>query len=61
MDADKFLYLMNKYGNCPDCGSDRLGDAEGEGKLDHVFIRSCKCGFEVEVHEYQNRRTNDEK
>jgi len=50
MDIRNYLKLSKKYNNCPDCGSDLLG--EGLGKLElknDIFTRSCECGFHIEV------------
>lgn len=44
------LELMNKYGKCPECRNEMLGN--GEGKLlieDDVFIRECKCGWSIKI------------
>lgn len=52
MEAFKVVKLINKYGNCPVCDNDKVGN--GEGTLiveDNVFTRTCKCGFKIIVNE----------
>ena len=50
MNVTKFLDLMGEYGVCPDCGNDLIGNGEGELYVtDTTFIRTCKCGFSVEI------------
>lgn len=52
MNSFKLIPIMEKFNNCPKCGNDKIGD--GEGKLiaeDDIFIRGCKCGFEVILNE----------
>lgn len=44
--------LMKKYAKCPECGNEKVGGEPSEGALiieDHVFTRSCKCGWSVTV------------
>jgi transcription elongation factor Elf1 len=42
--------LLKKYSNCPDCGSDKLGNGEGTLNIENeVFERTCKCGWSVTV------------
>jgi DNA-directed RNA polymerase subunit RPC12/RpoP len=52
--------LCEKYARCHECGSDLLGNGEGTLKItDDTFIRTCKCGWKVEIKEVtheQNRR-----
>ncbi|WEG14125.1 DUF3797 domain-containing protein [Pullulanibacillus sp. KACC 23026] len=46
----KALELMEKYSNCPDCGSDRLGNGKGTLNIDEDgFIRTCNCGFSIKI------------
>jgi iron(III) transport system ATP-binding protein len=50
--VSELLPLMYKYSNCPQCGSDRIGN--GEGKLivdDNTYTRECKCGFKITTDE----------
>jgi Domain of unknown function (DUF3797) len=44
------LTLMKQYGDCPQCGNDKLGDGEGTLNIENeIFTRTCKCGFEIKV------------
>jgi hypothetical protein len=46
----KSLKLMNKYSECPLCGSTAIGNGEGALIIEgEIFTRSCKCGWRVEV------------
>lgn len=50
MILNKTLELLQQYGKCIGCGSEKLGNGEGELKINEsVFIRKCKCGFFVGV------------
>jgi Domain of unknown function (DUF3797) len=52
MNAMEFLRISAKYNNCPDCGSDKLGNGEGTLSVEEdIYKRTCKCGFEVVVKE----------
>jgi hypothetical protein len=52
MNAMLFLQIMKKYGKCPDCGSEKLGNGEGTLEVDDdTFKRTCKCGFEKVIRE----------
>ncbi|MEV2407379.1 DUF3797 domain-containing protein [Paenibacillus larvae] len=45
---------MRKYSYCKECGSDQIGNGEGTLIIeDHIFKRSCKCGWSIEVNEYE--------
>ncbi|MGY0692940.1 DUF3797 domain-containing protein [Virgibacillus sp. FSP13] len=42
------LALIKKYGKCPKCGNDKIGNGEGTMVIeDNVFERTCKCGWSV--------------
>lgn len=44
------MRLMEQYLNCPQCGSDRLGNGKGALIIeDEFFYRSCECGFELKM------------
>jgi iron(III) transport system ATP-binding protein len=50
----KALELMQKYNNCPSCGSgsDKIGNGAGDLVIDgETFTRTCKCGFKVTLDE----------
>jgi len=52
MNFRKSLELMEKYSKCQKCGSEYIGDGEGTLVVtDDTFIRSCKCGWKVEIKE----------
>ena len=47
---DRTLDLMNKYGKCPECGNEMLGNGEGKLLIDEdVFTRECKCGWSIKI------------
>lgn len=55
MKAFKTVKLMRKYGACPKCGNELLG--EGQGKLlveDDTFYRSCNCGWSIKLDSEEN-------
>lgn len=44
------LELMNEFAMCKDCGSESIGN--GAGTLDisgNTFIRTCACGWKVNI------------
>jgi hypothetical protein len=44
------LELLKKYADCPDCGSDKVGNGAGTLEIeDNTFTRTCKCGFEITI------------
>lgn len=44
------MKLLEEYGRCPGCGSQKLGNDEGSLEIqEQLFIRNCKCGFFVVV------------
>ena len=52
MNFRKSLELMEKYSKCQKCGSEYIGDGEGTLVVtDDTFIRTCKCGWRVEIKE----------
>lgn len=58
MNARASLELLNKYSNCKECGSDKVGNGEGTLEInDDVFKRTCKCGWEVEFRDEIDRET----
>lgn len=57
MDINNTLKLLNKYGKCPNCGEERLGNGYGTLSIDDFdFKRTCKCGFSVEVKVDKNNK-----
>ncbi len=52
MNALKTVELLRKYSECPNCGSDKLGNGSGSVEVDdYTFKRTCKCGWSIEVKE----------
>ena len=52
MNAWKSIELMRKYEKCKNCGSEKIGNGEGALIItDDTFIRSCKCGWKIEIKE----------
>lgn len=52
MNMLKAMKLLKKYSNCQECGSEFVGNGEGSLDIgDDYFIRTCKCGWGVEVKE----------
>jgi len=50
MKLKKSLELVEKYSICPECGNGYIGNGEGTLVIeDHVFRRTCKCGWQVEI------------
>lgn len=50
MNYFKTKKLMDKYCNCPKCGSDSLGNGQGGLIIEcETFRRWCKCGFDKTV------------
>jgi predicted nucleic-acid-binding Zn-ribbon protein len=50
MNAWKTVELMRKYSRCPKCGNEYVGNGEGTLDVsDDTFIRTCKCGWKVEI------------
>lgn len=50
MNMFKASELMDKYGACPDCGNDLLGENQGGIVVEEdTFRRFCKCGFDLVV------------
>lgn len=46
--------LTNKYGECPKCGCNTIGNGTGTIEADTeigYFKRTCQCGWSVEVKE----------
>jgi hypothetical protein len=60
---DKAVEYMNKYGICKNCGNGRLGNGEGTMEIDTVkgfdFIRTCKCGWRVEIKSSEGEGKHD--
>lgn len=51
MNMFKSLELMEKYGVCPNCGNDLLGENQGGIVVEEgAFRRFCKCGFDLVIH-----------
>lgn len=52
MNYIKSMLLLEKYADCPNCGSDLVGNGEGGIVVeDDTFRRFCKCGFDITVNE----------
>ncbi|MCR8994702.1 DUF3797 domain-containing protein [Brevibacillus laterosporus] len=52
MNIRKSLELMDKYSKCVECGSESIGNGEGTLDIaDDTFLRTCKCGWMVEIKE----------
>ena len=52
MNYRRAVELLQLYAVCPDCGSDRLGEQAGSINITETeFIRTCECGFSVEIYE----------
>ena len=50
MNPLKAVQLMKEYSKCLDCGNEDIGDGEGVLSIeDNIFIRSCKCGWEIKI------------
>jgi len=48
LEALKVCELLNKYGKCPKCGNEYLGNGNGTLEVeDETFKRTCKCGFKI--------------
>ena len=48
MNMLKSIELMDKYGECPDCGNEMIGNGQGGIVVeDGTFRRFCKCGFDI--------------
>lgn len=46
----KFWNYLKKYGVCPECGNELLGNRQGTLLIkDETFYRSCKCGFSIKL------------
>lgn len=55
MNIFKSMALMEKYGECPNCGNDLIGDGQGGLIVEEdTFRRFCKCGFDITVDENGN-------
>lgn len=56
MNIFKSMELMEKYAECPNCGSDLIGNRQGGLILEEdTFRRFCKCGFDITVDENGNK------
>lgn len=52
MNMLKSIELMDKYGECPDCGNEMIGNGQGGIVVeDGTFRRFCKCGFDITTDE----------
>lgn len=48
----KVLELMRLYAKCPKCGCETVGGDTGTLEItDECFVRTCQCGWAVEVQE----------
>lgn len=48
MNLTDSMELIKKYGTCPKCGNDKIGNGQGTLIIeDNVFERSCSCGWKV--------------
>lgn len=46
--------LTSKYGECPKCGCNTIGNGTGSLEADTAigyFKRTCQCGWSVEIKE----------
>ena len=49
MHINDYLKVSQHVNNCPNCGSDLLGDGFGALHVDgSIFKRTCECGFKFE-------------
>jgi len=49
MDVRDFLIISRLINDCPNCGSDLIGDGEGSLEVkNNIIQRTCKCGFKFE-------------
>lgn len=49
---EKAIKIMEKYGVCPECGKDRIGNNKGGMIIEEdYFERWCECGWRVKVNE----------
>lgn len=56
MGIQESLRLIKQYGNCPECGNDRVGNGEGTLVIKaKLFSRTCKCGWSIQVADSINR------
>lgn len=51
---DLFGALIKDYGDCPECGNDKVGGTPSSGSLNFdgehgTFERGCKCGWNIEI------------
>ena len=52
MNVFKTVELIDKYGKCPKCGSDKIGNGSGSLIVEEdTFYRSCKCGWKIKTNE----------
>ena len=52
MNIWKSIELMRKYSKCQNCDSEKIGNGEGTLEItDDTFIRTCKCGWKIEIKE----------
>lgn len=61
--VEKAVEYIQKYGLCRSCGNDKFGNGQGTMEIDTVkgfdFIRTCKCGWRVEIKSSEGEVSND--
>lgn len=55
MDYINAMKLLEKYSDCPNCKSDKIGNGKGGLILeDDTLIRYCECGYSIVVDKDDN-------
>lgn len=55
MNIRSVIKLTKKYGKCPNCGNEKLGNGQGYFTVHNdSLVRYCKCGFKIRVDENDN-------
>lgn len=50
MNAVTASELIKKYAYCQECGNGKVGNGEGSLEItEDMFIRTCKCGWSIEI------------
>ena len=62
MNINDYMKVSNKYGICPNCKDDTIGNGSKFIIEDNTFVRSCRvCGFEVQGHIDENNELVEDK